>query len=66
MKAFPDSKCAFGYSLICKDCHKKPRNRRLFQHIDFDNPILIPISLGVAQECDICGRVYAVCRGDDD
>ena len=56
MKAYPDSKCAWGYKMVCGDCVNKAVNSRSEAHIDFANPIVNPPAVNKFHPCEICGK----------
>lgn len=55
MKAYPDSKCSYGYKYVCANCRcKAPK------HVDLNNPIFEPIGKGKIHYCEICKDPFEV------
>lgn len=52
LKAYPDSKSAWGYAIICDDCAKGYMPR----HIDITKPIYQTKSATPGDRCDFCNK----------
>jgi hypothetical protein len=51
MRAYPDSKCAYGYMVVCDAC--KPNAPK---HVDTANPIMKPPAVNKTMPCEMCGK----------
>lgn len=55
MKAYPDSKCCYGYMTICDDCTPKAPS-----WVDISKPITNPPAVLKEQRCEICGKRFVL------
>ena len=51
MFAYPDSKCCWGYMVICDKCFAKAP-----AHVDRTRPIKNPPAVNKSTICEICGE----------
>ena len=59
MRAYPDSKCTWGYMMICMFCVKLEKYPK---HVDIKNPIVNPPANNKKHKCEVCGKTFLLCN----
>lgn len=51
LAAYPDSKCTYGYMVLCDRCRPDAPH-----YVAKDSPLSYPPNVGKAQQCEMCKR----------
>lgn len=62
MKAYRDSKCAWGYKTLCDECAKNNKLKHVFVQ---EGGLASPPALGKIQKCEDCDKRYVLVAGTD-